>query len=286
MLRRGLICVAGVVLFGGGLGFAQAGAAVGAGGQTTAGEVKPLAFDVVSIRPVKATGGRPDFGPTPSGFHIGNGPMMVALLTAYTPSGGGDSGFYTRDRIMGMPEWALMENYNVDAKVSDADVAAWQKPGLQTPMLRSMLQAMLADRCKAVVHRATKETAVYSLVVGKGGPKFKESVPGARIPAGKPLPGGAVTSFDGTKEMNFYNAEMGSVVAYLSVVSGRPVLDKTGLTGRYDLEFRRPGMGGPDDESGASVFAVVQDELGLKLEPGKGEVETLVIDRLERPSEN
>jgi uncharacterized protein (TIGR03435 family) len=279
-----LVLIAGVGLAQGTL--EQAGAT----SQVTTIETQPLAFEVVSIRPEKSAA-RPAYGPTPNGFHM-DAPLMVAVLTAYTPSGGGDSAFYTGDRIVSMPDWALNETYNVDAKVSEDDLDAWKQPALQTGMLRAMLQTMLRDRCKLTVHRDTKDVSVYSLVVGKGGPKFKESAPDALHPAGMPLPGGAVVVLEGNTGMHFYGAQMESLAAYLSNVAGRPVQDKTGLKGRYDFVLQRPSMGagsadaGTGADAGPSVFAVLEDALGLKLEGTKGSVDMLVIDHIERPSEN
>jgi uncharacterized protein (TIGR03435 family) len=296
----------GVVVYGAGLvllagvGLGQGIVAqVGAASQVTTIETKPLAFDVVSIRPQKSGQSDYGFGATPTGFHM-DAPMVIAVLTAYTPAGGNDSAFYSNDRVVGLPEWAHNEFYNVEAKVSEDDLDAWKEPALQTGMLRAMLQTMLRDRCKLTVHRDTKEVSVYSLVVGKGGPKFKESVADAPHPAGMPLPGGAVVVLEGNNQMHFYGAQMESLAAYLSNVAGRPVQDKTGLKGRYDFVLQRPSVGAGSAEPGASaqpgagsvpdpgpsVFAVLEDGLGLKLEAAKGSVDTLVIDHIERPSEN
>jgi uncharacterized protein (TIGR03435 family) len=170
-------------------------------------------------------------------------------------------------------------------------------------MLQAMLQAMLADRCKLAVHRELKDASVYFLTVAKGGPKFKETDPTVPLPAGVTIPGGAVLveSSDG---MKMYNATMGLVTTLLSSMGngmvrneGRPVLDKTGLAGRYDIVIKRQDMmpppapptapgdaGAPPDP--ASMVMTIADALGLKLAPGKGQMETLVIDHIEKPSEN
>jgi len=161
-----------------------------------------------------------------------------------------------------------------------------------------MLQAMLAERCKLAVHREMKDTSVYFLTVGKGGPKFKEVNPADAAPAGVTLPGGAVLaqSNDG---MRMYDTTIGLVTTMLSSMGGmgglgRPALDKTGLTGRYDIVIKRQDMMSPPAAPGeasappdpVSMVMSVADSLGLKLEPGKGQMETLVIDHIEKPSEN
>ena len=91
-----------------------------------------------------------------------------------------------------MPAWLTGDDdhYEVDAKVDEADLADWQNPAKQPVMQRSMLQSMLEDRFKLVVHRSTREAPVYLLVVGKNGRKFIVTNPGERHPSARPMPGG------------------------------------------------------------------------------------------------
>lgn len=155
-----------------------------------------------------------------------------------------------------------------------------------------MLEAMLTDRCKLAVHREVKELAVYALLVRKDGPKFKETAPDSPHP-GTPVPGGGtVVTENGGWTMHFYATSMGSLTPLLTNWVGKPVQNKTGLTGRYDFRLQRPALGGEaaqSDGGGSNLrpsISVALEDLGLKLEPTKGEVETLVIDHVERPSEN
>jgi uncharacterized protein (TIGR03435 family) len=256
---------------------------------------KALAFDVVSIKQnVSPTGprmGPPEFGPTPDGYRMTNMPLAIAIITAYAPTTGG--GVITPDHVLGLPDWATRDRYDIDAKVAQEDLAEWQKPAAQEAMLGAMLQALLADRCKLQIHRESKESQVYLLVVGKGGPKFKETDPTATHPAGITLPGGAkvVPSSDGGVSM--YGTSMGMLATVLSSMGrlGRPIQDKTGLTGSYDVVIPRPDMGPPMTGAGGApdmtdVVMSMADALGLKLESGKSSVETLVVDHMEKPSEN
>jgi uncharacterized protein (TIGR03435 family) len=265
--------------------------------QAAAAPAKTMAFDVVSIRQnvsEQRQMGPPQFGPTPDGYRMTNAPLMLPILTAYVPQTGGVA-FFTNDRITGLPDWLKMDRYDIDAKVSEEDLAEWQKPASQPAMLKAMLQALLVDRCKLVVHRESKEAPVYFLVVGKNGPKFKETKPDEPHPGGITLPFGGVIvpSQDG---MKLFAAPMASVATLMSSMgnAGRPVQDKTGLTGKYDIVVHRPDMGPPQasqqggmsaPDPGYFIFSVVE-ELGLKLESGKSSVETLVIDHIEKPSEN
>jgi uncharacterized protein (TIGR03435 family) len=253
---------------------------------------RPLAFDVVSIRPDRSsTLEHEQITVTPDGWHIEHGSLMAALLTAYVPTTS-DSMMYTVSTLAGIPDWVRTEIYNIDAKVPEANLAAWQNPATQPAMLRTMVQAMLADRCKLAVHRGSKEVAVYSLVVGKNGPKLKAAVPGDPHPGAVPIPGGGeFLGNDGTGTALFYAAPIRALAVVLSNFGGRPVEDKTGLTGLYDMSFRRPRVGGPTTEPDSTsdppptIFAVAEG-FGLKLEPAKSSVEILIIDHIEKPSEN
>ena len=242
------------------------------------------AFEVVSIRQ-SAPGGQPHFGATATGYQATNLPLMASVLMAYLPLSG--EAYYTGPRIQGAPDWAMSERYAIDAKVSDADAAEWQKPEVQKVMLRSMLQAMLANRCKLAVHRENKETTVFELMLSKGGPKFKEAVPDAQHPAGISLPSGGtlVPSKDG-QTLSFYAVPMASLTPVLANFAGRPVRDKTGLTGRYDLTLERDSPAPSDSgaPTGPPTYAV--EAMGLHLQKSTASVDTLVIDHMERPTGN
>jgi len=263
---------------------------------------KPLAFDVISIRqnltPPSPQMGPPQFGPTGDGYRMANVPLILPLITAYVPQVGG-AAFYTQDHITNLPDWVQRDRFDIQAKVADEDMAEWQKPAEQPAMLRAMLQAFFVDRCKMVVHREVKELAVYSLVVGKNGPKFKPTNPD-ETHDGMKLPFGGIISQVRTNNNNtvtLYAAPMTSLSSLLSSMGngGRPIQDKTGLTGLYDIVLTMPDMPPPPSgaqngtaasDPGGSFVSSIVESLGLKLESTKAPVETLVIDHMERPSEN
>lgn len=174
-------------------------------------------------------------------------------------------------------------------------------------MLRAMLQAMLAERCKVVTHYGSKEVSVYELVIAKGGPKFKaaETVDPAALrrkhPAAGIMRGSVTMTQQESDRTQFYAMPMALLAdTILSSLTGRPVLDKTGLAGYYDLappsSALRPVAPRPEDTQpldtaspsieDESIFSALTQVLGLRLESAKGRVETLVIDHVERPSEN
>jgi uncharacterized protein (TIGR03435 family) len=259
---------------------------------------KPLAFDVVSIRQNMSAQSRqmgmPVFGPTADGYRMASAPLLLTIITAYVPTVGGAA--YTPDQITGLPDWAMRDAFDINAKVADEDLPEWQKPAAQKVMLQAMMQALLADRCKIKVHREVKEVAVYSMVVGKGGPKFKPTNP-EETHEGMKLPFGG-TMAPGQNGMTLYAAPMSSLAFLLSTMgrmgTGRPIVDKTGLTGLYDIAISMrdmaPPSGGPEggasDPGGGGFAQIVVDALGLKLEPARAPVETLIIDHIEKPSEN
>jgi uncharacterized protein (TIGR03435 family) len=168
-------------------------------------------------------------------------------------------------QISGGPSWADDEAnaaYDIEAKVDG------------TPTMdqaRVMLQALLVDRFHLKVHREMRDLAAYNLVVGKDGPKMKESEPGVLI----------LTTV-GLSHIDFGTTSMEGLAQqlYFYAIAERPVFDKTGLTGKYDfrLEWTR-------DDTKSKVFIPLLERLGLKLEPTTVSTEMVVIDHVEMPSE-
>jgi bla regulator protein BlaR1 len=278
------------------------GVGMALGQAPAAAPAKALAFDVVSIRqnttPMGPQNGPPQFGPTPDGYRMTGMPLALVIMTAYPPQSG-NGNMLTPDRISGLPDWAMRDRYDINAKVAEEDIAEWQKSASQTAMLQAMLQAFLKERCKIQVHRDSKESQVYLMTVGKSGPKFKEADPAATHPAGMTLPGGATVVPSGNG-IAVYGTTMPMLATLLSSMGkggmdsgARQIQDKTGLTGKYDLVIPRPDMGPPPGGPGGSaafdptemIFSSVE-ALGLKLESSKASVETLVIDHIEKPSQN
>jgi uncharacterized protein (TIGR03435 family) len=195
-----------------------------------------------------------------------------------------------------MPAWLTGDDdrYDVDAKVDEEDLADWQDSAKQPAMLRSMLQAMLEDRLKLLVHRNAKEAPVDLLVVSKNGSKFKPTQPGELHPGSRPMPGGGTLSReeeDDVMTVHYFGISIAQLATWV-LGTGRPVEDKTGLTGRYDVTIRRPVLQPNGPQAGIAATdpgpsaASIADQLGLKLQPSRGQVETLVIDHVERPSPN
>jgi len=265
-------------------------------------------YDVASIRLSKP---RTDGGvfftgmkDTPDGLVATNAPLLYLIQSAY----GVD-----RYQISGAPSWLTSELYDVDAKMDSSVVDAFQKLSSdeQKSVRRKMLQALLADRMKLAVHSDPKEAPVFSLVIAKSGPKLQESKPsrastnGASGSAGGFPSGMGMTmgSEDGMSTATFHDTPTSYVALWLQAQMRSPVLDKTGLTGIYNFKLKwtrvrsqsavPPGNSAngqapvaASDSIGPTLLEALQDQLGLKLESGKGPVEAIVIDHIEKPSGN
>ncbi|HEX3374198.1 MAG TPA: TIGR03435 family protein [Edaphobacter sp.] len=270
-------------------------ATVGAAQPDVTSEVKVPAFDVVSVKPNKSESGMIRIMGKPDGYAASNVSLKMLIQNAYG---------IREDLISGAPSWADSARFDIDAKVAGSDVEALKK--LTPEQRRLILQPLLADRFKLKIHTETKQLPVYELVLAKGGSKLKEATPGDTYANGFKGP-------DGIGRGGMMRVGRGQLTAQAVPTTGlanmlsqqlhRTVLDKTGLTGKYDLELNwTPDQGsdpmfkGPDggqhssdaapDSSGPSIFTAVQEQLGLKLQSAKGPVETLVIDHVEMPSEN
>ncbi len=184
--------------------------------------------------------------------------------------------------ISGGPAWIESDHYDILA-VTPGEV----RPTRDEQM--SMLRSLLADRFKLTFHREPKEFSIYELEVAKSGPKLKESA----APLGDPS-ALISTVYPQRIVLPARNATMGEFVSLLQrAVLDRPVVDKTGLSGRYDFDLAwapdETQFGGEippasADAPSAPFFTAIQQQLGLKLEATRGPVEALVVDKVERPS--
>ena len=286
-------------------------------------------FEVASIKPNKSGDGRFSIGFQPGGRFTATGmPLRQLIAIAYGSAGQQLPTF----RIIGGPGWMNSDRFDIVAK-AEGDVP----PGPNGP-LPLMLRALLVDRFKLVVHNESRELPMYELVKarsdGKLGPQLQPStvdcaaIAAARGRAGAPpAPGaGGVTgtgrgpaaggrgpAFDaagrpvcGTMVGPANIAAGGQTMSQLAtILSGRvdrPVVDRTGFTGNFDIDLTwtpdqipqgpaaQPPPGAPAqppiDPNGPSIFTAVQEQLGLKLESGKGPVDVVVIDSVEHPTED
>jgi len=259
---------------------------------TTSPNAAPLAFDAISIRPSKTTttitsGGieieRMFTRTTPDGYSVENTTLKYLIMEAYSVKW---------DSIVGGPGWIGSEHFDIDAKVTPSADAP--PPKLTNAQRRQMIQSLLADRFKLVVHNETKDAPIYELGLAKSGSKLPESTPGDTFAKGfkgiddNPVPIGypVLLSFG---HLFGQAVTIASLIDYMTSALHRPVVDTTGLTGKYDLSLEWTPDNTPDDSplaGGPSLFTSVQEQLGLKLTSAHGPVDTLVIDHAEMPSAN
>jgi uncharacterized protein (TIGR03435 family) len=195
---------------------------------------------------------------------------------------------------VGVPDWMANEKYDVIAKIPEADLEAWKVPARRQEMLRAMLCRLLEERCKVAVHRGSKEMPIYALTVMKNGPKFKEAETTDAMelrklhPGVGSMPGGStIVTAGNPPRLEYFSTSMAALALQLSTPAGRPVEDRTGLEGKYDFTLQFSGLAArTENDDAPSIFTAVEEQLGLKLAPDKGQVETLVIDHVERPSDN
>jgi bla regulator protein blaR1 len=202
--------------------------------------------------------------------------------------------------LMGGPDWIRSDKYDLKARLDGPELEAWNKlpKDQQKEQLRLMMRALLADRFKLVMRQEKRELPVYALIVANGGPKLKVSTgpppglndgsdPAKPFDTSKPY----VTRWGGGDRgwIKGRDGKIDELVTQLWTqreLAGRKVLDRTGLTGRYDIDLKWASVDDPRNPDGPSLFTAIQEQLGLKLDPVKAPVDVLVIDHIERPSEN
>jgi uncharacterized protein (TIGR03435 family) len=266
-------------------------------------------FEVASIKRNTSCGGRRGGGgaPTPGRLNMECATLQTLIENAYYIFADGVSMNPKSIEISGGPNWMLSDTYEISAKAEDGAPFA--------QMAGPMMQALLEERFGLELHYESKEAPVYFLTVAKSGPKLEPTKEGSCVAidinhAPTPAPGQprlircgsqGLSSKNGMFTMNSRGITMELLAndAQLTRIMGRPIVDKTGLSGRFDvhLEFALDTSAAvasgeatappttPVVPAGALIFEAFQ-QLGLKLEPGKGSVKILIIDRLERPSEN
>ena len=270
------------------------------------------AFEVASIKPNTSGDGRVMMQNQPGRYIATNVSLRLLIRNAYQ----------LQDfQITGGPGWVSSDRFDINAKVPDEFRGmAPPAPGSGPSPLGPMIRALLAERFKLVVHNETKDAPIYALVLarsdGKLGPALKKSETdcaatfgagpgrgrGPMPPPGPPQPGESIPCGIriGPGNLLMGGSPLSQFANSLGNFTGRIVLDRTGLTGDYDINLtwtpdqmaQRP-PGAPDplingatvDPNGPSLFTAVQEQLGLKLDSQRGSVDVLVIDRAEKPVE-
>lgn len=251
---------------------------------------KHYAFDVVSIRPVKDDGQWTFSWAAPDEYRARGRPLETSIMLAYFPI----ASFlgFRRERIEGAPDWVRKDSYDFHAKVGADDQPLWQTKGAEKEqMLHEMLQRALQERCKLVVHLTTHMEPAFALVMEKKGAQVARSIADAPPPA-RSIPmmtgGRMVPMYPGTDpKVMFFHATMQNLVAFISIGAARPIVDRTGLAGEYDFDLWK--LPAAEEQNGADPDLPTQwdlERLGLKLVPVNAPFDAIVIDHIERPTEN
>ncbi|WP_089838262.1 TIGR03435 family protein [Granulicella pectinivorans] len=240
-----------------------------------------LSYDVISVKPNTSGSGGMRIMVTPDGFAAENVSLHMLMSTAFQ---------INSELIVGLPKWSDSDRFDVKAKVAEEDLPALKK--MEPKDRIQIVQSIVAERFKVVVHREKREWPTYDLVVAKSGLKMKEAKPddtyanGIKGPDGKGN-GGMMRMGRGT--MTGQGIPIENMTRALSSLTQRTVVDKTGLKENYDFELKwtpDDAPAGSTEENGESIFTAVQEQLGLRLDASKGMVETLIVDHVEKPSED
>ena len=256
-------------------------------------------FDVVSVKPNRSGALNIGFDlPGSRRFIVNNAPLRDIIRFAHDVD---------EARLVGGPDWIRSERFDIIA-TAERDIPAWTPDG-PPDVLLSMVRSLLAERFHLDTHRDTRELPVYALVLARSdrklGPRVSVSsvdcaaalatraAPQPASPGEAPACGMRI----GPGQMLLGGVPMSRFATVLASFAGRLVIDRTDLTGAYNLQLSWTPQGrlqgpAPDgapplpatDPNGASLFASIQEQLGLKLEPIRAPVEVVVIDRVDRPS--
>jgi uncharacterized protein (TIGR03435 family) len=250
---------------------------------------QPLSFEVATVRPMDTKKPHPPSVDIAGDRFAATGMTVKELIKiAYDLSYGAER------QISGGPTWLASTPFDIEATVDPALGAKLQTMSEEQrgDQLRQMLRGLLAERFKLKLHHASTELPIYDLVMAKNGSKLMPAVPrpDSNGDGHPPKPRSSIR-FAGKGVLEGNDADALMLVTVLSMqpeVGGRLVVDKTGLSGKYDFTLRWA----PDStqssqaDSGPSLFTALQEELGLKLESTRAPVDVLVIDHVELPTAN
>jgi len=246
--------------------------------QGAVADAKALTFDVVSIKLNKSGSGSTSVHTNNDRYLASNISLKSLIRDAYD--------LQTPEQVIGLPAWTNSINFDIEAKI-DAETLAILKaaPRVEGGRMRNeMMKAMLAERFQLKAHPETRELPIYELMLSKGGSKLQVADPADPK-------GGSMNS--NNQKLTATGIPISNMCEFLSRRLHREVLDKTGLTGKYDFILQWS----PDEASGESsavagadqlptLFTALQEQLGLRLEPAKGPVDTIAIDHIAQPVED
>ena len=221
----------------------------------------PSSFEVASVRENTSVSSVSSIsGPRPGRFTVVNVPLRFIVLDAFG---------LLDHQLIGGENWITSARFDITATFPQGSVPErdW----------RPMLQKVLVDRFGLAIHRETREVPTYDLVLAR-----KDGSLGAQLVRtdGSCEKPSACTLLVNRQSLTARTQAIQKITPALQSLTGRPVVDRTGLTGTFDIDLKWSATG----DDGPSIFTALQEQLGLKLEPSKGPFEVVVIDAIRRPT--
>lgn len=264
-----------------------------------------VSFEVASVKRDTSVGRGQNIVPQAGGRFVATGATLSQLIGfAYAIQG---------FQIVGGPGWVSSDRWEIQAKAQDGSIPTSTAPRDRTKPgpIALRLQSLLAERFGLKAHKAIRELPVYELSIAAAGPKIKLSEDQTPV---NPLQQAGAPNQDGRMRRGTLGSTLGGghiegaavplsdIVGLVSIILDRTIIDKTGLTGLYDIDLnwtpdpaQNVGLQGPlpagiqrppVDPAGPSIFTALQDQLGLRLQSARGPVEVLIIDAADKPMEN
>jgi uncharacterized protein (TIGR03435 family) len=256
----------------------------------------PLSYEVATIKPIDPNA-TDRMVKLPPGVSLSPLSIRRYIMNAY--------GAFYAAQVVGGPDWLSKDSYDIKGKVPDELEAAFQnmKFSDRNDQTRAMQQSLLADRFHLKAHYETRILPVYEIVPAKGGlkiaavpapPERKPGDPPVRMRPGDPVPPGSSMTMLNSSGLRVFNGraiQMSALIRPIGPDSGdRPIVDHTGFTGYFDvtdLTWAPLGDAGAASAPDApSLAGALEQKLGLKLVPAKAPIEVLVIDSIDRPTED
>ena len=255
---------------------------------------QPVTFEVVSVKQNRSGELAMPQGTRGRRYTATNTPLRFVIATAYR---------IPVARVLGGPSW--LGNATVEMRQVGGDrfdIGATLPEGSAATQVPLMLSTLLADRFKLVAHSEMRDAPMYALITaradGRLGSRLRRAsidceaatTAGTAVPSSNPGERGPCASETGG-EIVGRGQRLSVLARMLALFAGRPVVDRTNLTGGFDFDLRFPELETPPDgrsptDSAGGIFAAVQEQLGLKLDPIRAPLEFIVIDSVEHPTKN
>jgi uncharacterized protein (TIGR03435 family) len=260
-----------------------------------------VTFEAASVKPNNSTDFRgSDWNFLPGGrFAASNVPLSTIIALAYNVP------MYTESlRVFGGPQWIRSEKFDIQATAGEGAISPGLSVKARDDKVRLMLQSLLADRFKLVVHRQIREVLAYVVVVAKNGPKLRRAALDEKdCPLVEVNNGVSCHSVIGGQGRGIHGKaiSVADILAFAENWSDRPIVNETGIEGLFEVDTEgwmplRPRIVPPGREPTAEDIAmtdptrptlfIILGRLGLRMESHQAPVETFVIDQIERPTEN